>query len=131
MTVPSQARPDDQCPSCGGDAGDNHFDRSLCACGSMHTCCNNCGYALDGCEYDARPQARPDSSPLTDTDLARLEQASADAHKITKGRYGPVPTLGDFDALLAEVRRGRERERLLELALDEALTAVSEGEPAT
>lgn len=42
---------EEPCPRCGGDAGDNHFDRSLCACGSMHTCCNKCGTPLDGCEY--------------------------------------------------------------------------------
>jgi hypothetical protein len=43
---------DERCPSCGGDAGDNWFDRSLCACGSMHTCCAKCGHALDGCPYE-------------------------------------------------------------------------------
>lgn len=40
-----------RCSSCGGDASDNHFDRSLCACGVMHTCCNACGTPLDPCEY--------------------------------------------------------------------------------
>ena len=45
---------DESCPHCGGDASDNHFDRSLCACDAMHTCCNNCGNPLDYCPY-ARP----------------------------------------------------------------------------
>ena len=42
-----------KCPGCGGPASDNWFDRSLCACGAMHTCCSNCGQALDDCEYEA------------------------------------------------------------------------------
>lgn len=42
------------CPHCGGDAGDNHFDRALCPCAdTMHTRCNNCGAALDGCTLEA------------------------------------------------------------------------------
>lgn len=47
----------DPCPSCGmGEAGtwDTHFDRSICACGSMHTYCNECGTVVDGCPYDGR-----------------------------------------------------------------------------
>ena len=32
-----------------------HFDRSLCACGSMHHYCDHCGRALD-CPYDADSQ---------------------------------------------------------------------------
>lgn len=44
---------EDRCPSCGGDAGDNWFDRSLCPCDDiMHTRCSNCGAALDGCEFE-------------------------------------------------------------------------------
>lgn len=38
------------CPGCGGDRGDNWFDRSLCYCepdGVMHTRCRKCGSALD------------------------------------------------------------------------------------
>lgn len=31
---------------------DNHFDRSLCACGAMHFYCNDCGEVLDDCPYD-------------------------------------------------------------------------------
>jgi hypothetical protein len=42
-----------RCAGCGGDAGENHFDRTLCACGQMHTCCNNCGRPLDECPCDA------------------------------------------------------------------------------
>lgn len=43
-----------RCPGCGGDAGDNWFDRSLCAepCGSMHTRCRECGHSLDGCSWE-------------------------------------------------------------------------------
>ncbi len=39
---------DETCPRCGGDAGENWFDRSLCASEWMHTRCRGCGYALDG-----------------------------------------------------------------------------------
>ena len=44
----------ERCPSCGGDASDNWFDRSICPepCDSMHTRCVKCGVALDGCEFD-------------------------------------------------------------------------------
>ena len=40
------------CRHCGGDAGDNHFDRSLCACGAMHTYHDSCGNPLDECECE-------------------------------------------------------------------------------
>jgi hypothetical protein len=42
------------CSSCGGDAGEQFFDRSLCPppCDSMHTRCANCGHALDGCRWE-------------------------------------------------------------------------------
>lgn len=50
---PDAALVDERCPSCGGDAGDNWFDRSLCPCeDTMHTRCSNCGAALDGCSFD-------------------------------------------------------------------------------
>lgn len=43
----------DACPSCGGDAGDNWFDRSICPCDdTMHTRCVKCGHALDGCKFE-------------------------------------------------------------------------------
>jgi hypothetical protein len=43
----------ERCSGCGGDAGDNWFDRSLCPCDdTMHTRCRVCGTALDGCSYD-------------------------------------------------------------------------------
>lgn len=29
-----------------------HFDRSLCACGVMHTYCDDCGAVVDGCSLD-------------------------------------------------------------------------------
>ena len=41
-----------RCPNCGGRAGDNWFDRSLCICGVMHTRCSACGVALDDCDYE-------------------------------------------------------------------------------
>lgn len=47
---PVEANP---CPNCGGDAGNNYFDRSLCACDVMHTRCRECGFALDICPLDA------------------------------------------------------------------------------
>lgn len=34
-----------------------HFDRSLCGCGTMHTYCNDCGEVLDGCPLDDEPAA--------------------------------------------------------------------------
>ena len=40
---------EEECPGCGGDASDSSFDRSLCACGSMHYYCANCGAQLDEC----------------------------------------------------------------------------------
>lgn len=49
---PAEQEGSETCPGCGGDAGDNWFDRSICACGAMHTCCAKCGRALDGCEYE-------------------------------------------------------------------------------
>lgn len=48
-----------KCPSCGGDAGDNWFDRTLCGppCESMHTRCSNCGAALDPCPAEPGPHS--------------------------------------------------------------------------
>ena len=48
-----------RCWSCGGDAGDNWFDRSLCPepCGAMHTRCRECGVALDACPWENRSAA--------------------------------------------------------------------------
>ena len=40
------------CPDCGADAGDNWFDRSICACGLMHTRCRGCGGAYGECPYE-------------------------------------------------------------------------------
>jgi hypothetical protein len=63
----------DKCPGCGGDGGDNHFDRSICPCAdAMHTRCNKCGWALDGCAFD-----KP-ASPLrgVDTDLGQAGYCS-------------------------------------------------------
>jgi len=44
------------CGRCGGDAGDNWFDRSFCPCepglGAMHTRCDNCGYAFGDCSFE-------------------------------------------------------------------------------
>jgi hypothetical protein len=46
-----------RCPWCGGDGGDNWFDRSICAepCGKMHTRCRGCGGALDECHWEDEP----------------------------------------------------------------------------
>ena len=38
------------CPYCGGTSGFS-FDRSLCACDSMHDYCEDCGHALN-CPLD-------------------------------------------------------------------------------
>jgi hypothetical protein len=51
------SEPEAICPSCGGDAADNWFDRTLCTEGDMHTRCKNCGFALDGCG-DESPASR-------------------------------------------------------------------------
>lgn len=42
------------CPSCGGPAGDNWFDREICPepCDKMHMRCRQCGAALDGCRHE-------------------------------------------------------------------------------
>jgi hypothetical protein len=42
---------------CGADADDVSFDRSICACGSMHNYCNQCGAAHE-CPFDY-PEADP------------------------------------------------------------------------
>ena len=44
----------ERCRGCGGDTGDNWFDRSICAepCGRMHTRCRECGFALDECYWE-------------------------------------------------------------------------------
>ncbi len=41
------------CPGCGGDPGNNWFDRAARPepCGSMHTRCSGCGEALDDCHW--------------------------------------------------------------------------------
>lgn len=39
----------ERCPGCGGDPGNSYFDRSLCACGTMHMRCRACGHPLDPC----------------------------------------------------------------------------------
>lgn len=38
-----------RCRACGGGDGP-HFDRSICACGSMHYYCGGCGAQDDDCE---------------------------------------------------------------------------------
>jgi hypothetical protein len=45
----------DRC-ECGADPGDIHFDRSICACGSMHYFCNQCGTQAEPCS-DESPAA--------------------------------------------------------------------------
>ena len=43
-----------------------HFDRSLCACGSMHTYCNDCGAQLDACnEEQGEPEAIREPMPVS------------------------------------------------------------------
>lgn len=52
----------ERCPNCGGDAGDNYFDRSICPCDdAMHTRCVTCNHALDGCSFDERAAAGKDT----------------------------------------------------------------------
>lgn len=53
--------PEAICPSCGGDAADNWFDRTLCTEGDMHTRCKNCGFALDGCGDESPAKERDDA----------------------------------------------------------------------
>lgn len=53
-----------KCPACGGNAGDNYFDRCLCFCapdGVMHTRCRNCGCALDKCGKTDEEEKRADA----------------------------------------------------------------------
>jgi hypothetical protein len=50
-TVTGQETGFEACPHCGGDASRNSFDRSICACGAMHTYHDDCGLPLDDCEY--------------------------------------------------------------------------------
>lgn len=44
----------DPCRACGGPGDRNWFDRSICQdpCGDMHTRCEACGAALDGCPHE-------------------------------------------------------------------------------
>ena len=48
MIEQSSAASVDRC-ECGADADDISFDRSICACGSMHYFCNQCGTQADPC----------------------------------------------------------------------------------
>jgi hypothetical protein len=43
-----------RCPHCGGDAGLNWFDRSICPdpCGYMHQRCQGCGHAQEDCAWE-------------------------------------------------------------------------------
>lgn len=53
---------DERCWNCGGDAGYNWFDRSLCPCDdAMHTRCVACGVALDQCDFE-RPSRVADGT---------------------------------------------------------------------
>lgn len=36
-----------------------HFDRTLCACGAMHTYCDDCGHAIDECDAAPDPNVGP------------------------------------------------------------------------
>lgn len=70
----------DRCWNCGGDAGDNWFDRSICPspCDSMHTRCVKCGVALDHCPFDGSVLA-PDGSaekPVAATKQERVVDAA-------------------------------------------------------
>lgn len=38
------------CPGCGDSRGVYLFDRTLCACGRMHTICWFCGTKADACD---------------------------------------------------------------------------------
>lgn len=62
----------DRCPSCGAHAGDTNFDRSLCACGSMHDYCNGCGSAYD-CPLDKVGGA----APVPSSSEIRIEPGAA------------------------------------------------------
>lgn len=63
------------CPGCGGDRGDNWFDRSLCYCeegGVMHTRCRKCDSALDfACSEQSLASSREAFHDTRAEDFAR------------------------------------------------------------
>lgn len=49
------------------------FDRSVCACGSMHDYCDECGAAMD-CPLDNEPQEQSAASTRTFNALHHIEE---------------------------------------------------------
>jgi hypothetical protein len=75
--TPSPEQPEyEGCPKCGGDGGDNWFDRSICPepCGMMHTRCSNCGHALDNCPFDSAAE-QPEHDDYAREQLAKAREA--------------------------------------------------------
>lgn len=73
-----------------------HFDRSLCACGSMHTYCDDCGQAVDACDVEPRGDYAGDTGSKDDaekprTDLLPVAALEEVAHVMTFGakKYAP------------------------------------------
>lgn len=48
-------------------ASDSWFDRSLCACNSMHTRCTDCGKPMGGCPFDECLGPWREGEPATET----------------------------------------------------------------
>lgn len=85
------AEADERCPMCGGNAANNWFDRSICSCGSMHTCCCECGYELDGCPDNplapiSATTAEP--SPVSASELLALVEVVKAARRLTEEPFG-------------------------------------------
>lgn len=101
-------RPLDNCPGCGGPADRNWFDRSLCPCqdgpdwGVMHTRCEGCGYALDGCEFESVGRR---VMPITRTTRERkLEAVAAAALEARKTGYSSIALLLALNQALDQLR---------------------------
>lgn len=72
-----------KCENCGSDDGP-HFDRSICACGSMHYYCGDCGSQDDACdERDIKPRFNV-QRPVTPADRAPQQNEEREAFAILR-----------------------------------------------
>lgn len=75
-----------------------HFDRSVCACGSMHDYCDDCGVPID-CPYNSAPETKhyagdvgsKDDAGKPRTDLLPVDALIEVSHVLAFGaqKYAP------------------------------------------
>lgn len=82
----------DHC-ECGADPGDINFDRSICACGSMHYFCNQCGTQAEPCS-DEKPSAAKIVPPKRDPRTG--EPLTTGTPSAAQDRSGSVVSLTEF-----------------------------------